>query len=1011
MDIEAQVGQVYRPLEVQINGAALAESARRDIITRQADVTTKSNDVTTKHSQVQTWHGNVSQWQQDSAAYRDQANTYSQQANTARTAAETAQSAASVAQSTTVTAKNEAVSARNSASTSATAADADRIAAANSATQAGNSASAAASSATTAENHKNTTNSLKSQAETAKNAAVTAKNTAVTARDKSEDWAEKAENSAVETGKYSAKHHALKSEDHKQAAEGYKNSALSYRDSANTHKNNAASSATSASSSASSASSSATTALTHRNKAEQWASADSGVVVESGEYSAKHYALLAETQAQAVTSGLKFKGAFDVSSGNAPTTPALDTPDYYRVTGNGTINGVTYNAGDNICWDPTTDQWFKIDNTDRAITSGLTSNAEDVALSAKAGKTLQDSKIHKTGTASFSSTLNYTPDTGTVITFDGKPVLKRLDALGALSLGCDNGVIIGSGESAATTANNENVASEELHLSSDNQIRFNTNLQGGWAGRRQFSMNTDGSFVAPTVFDSSGRVYSPGNQPQWNDIGNKPSSFTPASHTHDYLPTSGKAADSNLLDGLDSSHFARRDHQQAAVSVPTNGDWVSIAVVQGGGRASARFKIGEGVTGNHGHVEFYAATSFGNTPTINILSAGGFGSYTGLLRRLRIIKDTSDTTYGAHKLQLLLEANATLDVYMYEDEAPHDQWMLLGMTEVGLPSGYLEAVSIDLDKNGGIATTGEMYCGDNKVFHEGNLPPIPEASGGGGGGGGRKNFFINGDFRIWQRGESFTHLDCTADRWNSHLMDSVRVGDAIRCTNYNNTAAANAYLSQVIESCAYLQGKTVTISFKIKANMTTTNAGVGYYWMDANGGWAFGSELQVFATPRLNTEYQTVSHTFEVASNAEAEHLAIRFYGAYNPSVLFDFEITDIQLELGDTATEFERTHIGTELALCQRYYFDPKYIGSSKYFFLLDTYVDDGENIYKTAPHLLPVSMRKSPTVSLRSGEGLSTWGIFVRHSSISQITFECIASVASTPVIKISPVFDAEF
>lgn len=44
----------------------------------------------------------------------------------------------------------------------------------------------------------------------------------------------------------------------------------------------------------------------------------------------------------------------------------------------------------------------------------------------------------------------------------------------------------------------------------------------------------------------------------WSEIGDKPTSYPPSSHTHDYLPSNGKAVDSDKLDGIDSADFARR---------------------------------------------------------------------------------------------------------------------------------------------------------------------------------------------------------------------------------------------------------------------------------------------------------------------------------------------------------------------------------------------------------------------------------------------------------------------
>ena len=72
-----------------------------------------------------------------------------------------------------------------------------------------------------------------------------------------------------------------------------------------------------------------------------------------------------------------------------------------------------------------------------------------------------------------------------------------------------------------------------------------------------------------------------------------------------------------------------------------------------------------------------------------------------------------------------------------------------------------------------------------------------------------------------------------------------------------------------------------------------------------------------------------------------------------------DFEVTGIQLEPGPVATPFEHRPIGTELALCQRYYQNHK--AESDYALFAVGYASNSTNI--RVHHPLKVSMRAVPT------------------------------------------------
>jgi hypothetical protein len=77
------------------------------------------------------------------------------------------------------------------------------------------------------------------------------------------------------------------------------------------------------------------------------------------------------------------------------------------------------------------------------------------------------------------------------------------------------------------------------------------------------------------------------------------------------------------------------------------------------------------------------------------------------------------------------------------------------------------------------------------------------------------------------------------------------------------------------------------------------------------------------------------------------------------------FEVTDVQLEEGSTATPFERRPVGIELALCQRYYH--RWVAESIYG-SFGTGSADTTTVLNVA-YQLPVTMRTTPSSFQSSG------------------------------------------
>lgn len=105
----------------------------------------------------------------------------------------------------------------------------------------------------------------------------------------------------------------------------------------------------------------------------------------------------------------------------------------------------------------------------------------------------------------------------------------------ALALGAGGLTAVGSGESAAQVMLNVANTSEQMYVSSDGSVHLTSNMQSGWVSRKTATFNTAGEFDAPTLMESGTAL------------------------SAKYLGIAAKAADSEMLDNLNSTQFLRSD--------------------------------------------------------------------------------------------------------------------------------------------------------------------------------------------------------------------------------------------------------------------------------------------------------------------------------------------------------------------------------------------------------------------------------------------------------------------
>ena len=265
------------------------------------------------------------------------------------------------------------------------------------------------------------------------------------------------------------------------------------------------------------------------------------------------------------------------------------------------------------------------------------------------------------------------------------------------------------------------------------------------------------------------------------------------------------------------------------------------------------------------------------------------------------------------------------------------------------------------------------------------------------GGGNLKNYLINGNFDVWQRGNSFINPATntyTADRWVQH-GDGSGLSKTISKQNFAvgqseflnhpkhflrweesvaRTGETYKLLEQKIEDVETLSNGNYTISFYAKANTPITPFMGGAQCFGSGGSDTVYLPGQSF---NLTTNWQKFSFTFAVPSVAGktvgiGSYLSISFNLPLNSA--FTIDIAQVQVEEGDAANQFERRTIGEEIRLCQRYFeksynlYDPPGSVVEAPLWLNGAYAD---------PHLAMTSItfhvekRTAPTVTVYSFTG----------------------------------------
>ena len=290
---------------------------------------------------------------------------------------------------------------------------------------------------------------------------------------------------------------------------------------------------------------------------------------------------------------------------------------------------------------------------------------------------------------------------------------------------------------------------------------------------------------------------------------------------------------------------------------------------------------------------------------------------------------------------------------------------------------------------------------------------------------GRRNMIINGAMQVAQRGnqtgatnsyavDRFNFIDSNSSGVLDHKQSSTSPDGFAKSTRAVVTTAQPSLSSNSVVYFRYkLEGQEVqrlqygtssakkfTLSYYIRSSITGTFT-LSLYHNDANR-----MNIQTFTINSANT-WEKKTHTFigdtvsgfdndnnvsfslhwvmaagtdytsgSITPNTWNTYATSSFAQGTTGNILSavgnEFLLTGVQMEIGETETEFEHRSFAEELLLCQRYYYQMEHNSARR--FGVDGLYSNGTGAGLNIMFTHPVPMRAAPTVTPGSALGGTT-------------------------------------